>query len=168
MDERLNEVQKHKLCFCCLSPQHWLSNFLNQNRCGVNACTRSHNALLHNLRNISVESSDTVYAINPVAQAEVGSSTEHSNTSHRSSHTSVLLQVVPVTLYGPKGYFKPYAMLDTGSTCSLLLADVAGRLGLDAPLESVVLNGIQESSEHRTLVVVMAMIPSAQLKMKDS
>ena len=105
MDERLNEVQKHKLCFCCLSPQHWLSNFSNQKRCGVNACTRSHNALLHNLRNISVESSDTVYAINPVAQAEVGSSTEHSNTSHRSSHTSVLLQVVPVTLYGPKGYF---------------------------------------------------------------
>ena len=39
------------------------------------------------------------------------------------------------------------AMLNTGSTCSLLLADVAGRLGLDGPLESVVLNGIQKTCE---------------------
>ena len=37
---------------------------------------------------------------------------------------TVLLQVVPVTLYGPKGYFNTYAMLDTGSTCSLLATDV--------------------------------------------
>ena len=147
VEERLNEVQRHKLCFNCFSPKHWFSNCSNKKQCGVNGCTRSHNALLHNLRNVSsVESSDAV-SINPEAQAEVGLSTEHSNTSHRSSHTSVLLQVVPVTLYGPKGYFNTYAMLDTGSTCSLLLADVARRLGLDGPLESVVLNGIQKTSE---------------------
>ena len=149
-EERLNEVQKHKLCFCCLSPQHWLSNCSNQKQCGVNGCTQSHNALLHNLRNVSVESSDAVSSINPEAQVKVGSSTEHSNTSHRSSQTSVLLQVVPVTFYGPKRYFNTYAMLDTGSTCSLLLADVAKKLGLDGPLENVVLNGIQKMSELMT------------------
>jgi len=38
-------------------------------------------------------------------------------------------------------------MLDTGSTCSLLLADVAERLGLNGPSESVLLNGIQKASE---------------------
>ena len=147
VEERLNEVQKHKLCFNCFSPKHWFSNCSNKKQCGVNGCTRSHNAQLRNLRNVSsVESSDAV-SINPEAQAEVGLSTEHSNTSHKSSHTSVLLQVVPVTLYGPKGYFNTYAMLDTGSTCSLLVADFARRLGLDGPLESVVLNGIQKTSE---------------------
>ena len=97
-----------------------------------------------------MESSDAMSAINPAAQVEVGLSTEHSNTSHRSSQTSVVLQVVPVTLYGPKGYFNTYAMLDTGSTCSLLLADVAEKLGLDGPLENVVLNGIQKTSELMT------------------
>ena len=40
-----------------------------------------------------------------------------------------------------------HTMLDTGSTCSLLLADVAEKLGLDGPLESVLLNGIQKTSE---------------------
>ena len=49
------------------------------------------------------------------------------------SSDSVLLQVVPVTLYGPKGYFNTYAMLDTGSTCGLLATDVAKNLRLDGP-----------------------------------
>ena len=52
-----------------------------------------------------------------------------------------------VTLYGPNGYFNTYAMLDTGSTCSLLATDVAKNPGLDGPMESVLLNGIQKSSK---------------------
>ena len=76
---------------------------------------------------------DAVSPTNPVVEVAVSSSSEHSNSSHRSSHTTVLLQVVPVTLYGPKGYFNTHAMLNTGSTCSLLLADVAEKLGLDGP-----------------------------------
>ena len=38
-------------------------------------------------------------------------------------------------------------MLATGSTYSLLATDVAKNLGLDGPMESVVLNGIQKSSK---------------------
>ena len=99
VQERLKEVQKHGLCFSRLSPQHWLSNCSNQKQCGVNGCSRSHNALLHKLRNVtSMENTYVVSATNPAVQTAVGSSTEHSNSSHRSSHTSVLLQVVPVTL----------------------------------------------------------------------
>lgn len=41
-------------------------------------------------------------------------------------------------------------MMNKRSTCSLLLADVAGRLGLDGSLESVVLNGLQKTSELMT------------------
>ena len=106
-----------------------------------------------------MENSDTVSAMDPAVQTAVSSSTEHSNSSHRSSHTSVLLQVVPVTLYGPKGYFNTHAMLDTGSICSLLLADVAEKLGLDGPLESVFLNGIQETSELLTKRVNVQVSP---------
>ena len=72
-----------------------------------------------------------------------------------SSSDSVLLQVVPVTLYGSKGYFNTYAMLDTGSTCSLLATDVAKNLGLEGPVESVLLNGIQKSSRLLTKRVVV-------------
>ena len=114
----------------------------------MNECSRSHNALLHNLRNTTaMENTDAASPTNPAVEVAVGSCTEHSYSSHRSSHTSVLLQVVPVTLYGPKGYFNTHTMLDTGSTRSLLLADVAEKLDLDGQLESVLLNGVQKTSE---------------------
>ena len=164
VQERLDEVRKHELCFSCLSPQHWLSNCSNQKQRGVNGSSRSHNALLQKLRNVtSIENSDVVSATNPGVQTAVGSSTEHSNSSHRSSHTSVLLQVVPVTLYGPKGYFNTHAILDSGSTCRLLLADAAEKLGLDGPLESVLLNGIQKTSELLTKCINNASRSSKRL-----
>ena len=50
-------------------------------------------------------------------------------------------------------------MLDTGSTRSLLLADVAHNLGLDGPLESVLLNGIQKTSELLTRRVSLQVSP---------
>ena len=50
-------------------------------------------------------------------------------------------------------------MLDTGNTCSLLLADVAEKLGLDGPLESVLLNGIQKTSELLTKRINMQVGP---------
>ena len=106
-----------------------------------------------------MENTDAVSPTNPVVEVAVGLSSEHSNSSHRSSHISVLLQVVPVTLYGPKGNFNTHAMLDTGSTCSLLLADVAEKLGLDGPLEGVLLNGIQKTSELLTKRINVQVVP---------
>lgn len=92
----------------------------------MNGCTRSHNALLHSSRNVTPDgTNETATSTNQAATEAVTLSTEHFSASHKSSRDSVLLQVVPVTLYGPKGYFNTYAMLDTGSTCSLLATDVA-------------------------------------------
>ena len=51
VEERLSEVQKHKPCFCCLRPGHWLTTCGNLKPCGVNGCTRRHNTLLHSPRN---------------------------------------------------------------------------------------------------------------------
>ena len=148
VEERLSEVQKLKLCFFCLRPAHWLSNCAHRKQCGVNGCPRPHDALLHPLRNVtSAGSSDTTGATGLTAQGAVTSFSEHSSASHKSSSDSVLLQVVPVTLYSSRGYFNTYAMLDTGSTRSLLPADVSQNLGLNVPSQSVLLNGIQKTLE---------------------
>ncbi|CAB4029064.1 Hypothetical predicted protein [Paramuricea clavata] len=60
--------------------------------------------------------------------------------------SQVLLQVVPVTLHWPAKTVKTYAMLDLGSTCSLIQNDIANELGLDGPTEKTMLNGIQHRS----------------------
>ena len=151
VEQRLSEVQKHKLCFCCLRADHWLSNCPHPKQCGVNGCTRTYNALLHSLRNVtSMANSEQIDKETPIGLPEqriLTLTVEPSRVLHGSSNASALLQVVPVTVYGPNGYFNTYAMLDTGSTCSLLDAAVAGTLGLDGPVEKVLLNGIQKTSE---------------------
>ena len=77
-------------------------------------------------------------------------------------HSSVLLRVVPVTLHGPKGYLDTYGLLDTGSTCSLILSDLAERLGFDGPHASITLNGIQRTSELSTKRVNVQVSPAAK------
>ncbi|CAB4017203.1 Hypothetical predicted protein, partial [Paramuricea clavata] len=55
--------------------------------------------------------------------------------------------VIPVTVHGPNGYLNTHAMLDSGSTCSLVLSSVAEKLGLEGSEERIILNGIQGTSE---------------------
>ena len=114
----------------------------------MNSCTRSHNALLHSSRNGTPDkNNETTASTDQTTPEAVTPTTEHSGASHRSSSKSVLLHVLPVTLHGPKGYLKTYAMLDIGSTCSVLSSDVAKNHGLGGLTESVLLNGIQKSSK---------------------
>ena len=72
-------------------------------------------------------------------------SEEHAKSSHE-RNLKVLLQVLPVTLYGPAANTQAYAMLDMGSTCSLIRTDIARKLRLRGPPEEMTLNGIQQRS----------------------
>ena len=71
---------------------------------------------------------------------------ENSNVMQASNNTQVLLQVIPVTLYGPGGQVNTHALLNPGSTCSLITKDIANQHSLDGPSESLNLFGIQETS----------------------
>ena len=58
------------------------------------------------IRNVTPDgNNETAASTKQAATEAVTPSTEHSSASHKSSSDSVLLQVVPVTLYEPKGYF---------------------------------------------------------------
>ena len=71
----------------------------------------------------------------------------------------MLLQVIPITVHGPSGYLNTHAMLDNGSTCSLVLAAVADKLGLEGLQERVILNAIQGKSELNSKRVSMHVSP---------
>ena len=58
--------------------------------------------------------------------------------------------MVPVTLYRPGGQLNTHALLDPGSTCSLVTEDIVNRLSLDGPSESLNLFGIQATSYLKT------------------
>ena len=45
VEERLSEVQKHKLCFRCLQSGHWLNDCPKWKQCGVNGIV--HDLTMH-------------------------------------------------------------------------------------------------------------------------
>jgi hypothetical protein len=89
---------------------------------------------------------------NPAISEEVKNATiTNPNPSNQTfvteeSKKPVIVQVLPVTLYGPVGSVQTYAMLDLGSTCSLLSDTVAQELGLEGETQSLNLSGIRECS----------------------
>ena len=69
-----------------------------------------------------------------------GDANQYVKSSHSQRQSQVLLQVVPVTLHGPAKTARTYAMLDLGSTCSLIQNDIADELGLDGLTEKMTLD----------------------------
>lgn len=110
--ERWKIVQKCNACYCCLR-QHQ-GKCKRRKVCGVNNCDRFHNSLLHK----NTENLRTPEAI--------------THLTHTNSNT--LLKILPVKLKGPNGIMEIVALLDEGSTTTLLDSSVAKQLGLTGPI----------------------------------
>lgn len=106
--ERWDIVKANNLCRTCLGKHRRRCWF--QKQCGVNGCLVRHNPLLHN--------------------------EEHSSggvvNNHKSScEGESFYRVLPVTLYGGDKSIEIYALLDDGSTLTLLEEQVAKDLGIE-------------------------------------
>ena len=148
--ERLAKVKEHGLCFRCFG-RHWANKCRCTKQCGVNGCTRLHHELLHRTidenRPLSIPTPEEP----PIQHSQPEPLVEGSHVMQATPNKSrVLLQVVPVTLYGPCGQLNAHALLDSGSTCSLIRGDVADQLDLDGPPTSLDLFGIQVTSHLKT------------------
>ena len=148
--ERLAKVKEHGLCFRCFG-RHWANKCRCTKQCGVNGCTRLHHELLHRTieenRPLSIPTPEEP----PIQHSQPEPLVEGSHVMQATSNKSrVLLQVVPVTLYGPCGQLNAHALLDSGGTCSLIRGDVADQLDLDGPPTSLDLFGIQVTSHLKT------------------
>ena len=126
--DRLVEVKKRKLCFCCLSKDHWSNKCPVKKHCQVDGCKGYHHKLLHRVENKEANHK-------PPKEENVGAASESRQPSQVKRIIPVLLQVIPVTIHGPNGSLTTHAMLDNGSTCSLIVSDVADKLGLKGPQE---------------------------------
>lgn len=108
--ERWDIVKSMNLCRNCLGKHRRKCWF--QRQCGVNGCTVHHNALLHSYEQPSVSSLST---LNNHTSSNVGGS---------------FFRIVRVTLYNNKNVVTIYALMDDGSTLTLLEEAVAEKLGV--------------------------------------
>lgn len=114
VDDRWEEVKRHFLCFSCLGGGHTIFRCRKRRKCGIDGCTAWHHNLLHPAeKEIVKETTD---------EREVCQQTT-------SGGTNILLKIVPITLRFGDRHVVTSALLDSGSTVTLLRADIANDLG---------------------------------------
>uniref|UniRef100_A0A2H1VLZ4 SFRICE_038455 n=1 Tax=Spodoptera frugiperda TaxID=7108 RepID=A0A2H1VLZ4_SPOFR len=109
--------------------------------CDVKECNMMHHKLLHKERNV-----------NTAAPAPPAMTTHESVTSARETtsphNRRAYLKIVPVTLSGPYASLHTYALLDDGSTVTLIDASAADILGADGPESSMCIQGLGTEIKH--------------------
>ncbi|XP_055590063.1 uncharacterized protein LOC129742216 [Uranotaenia lowii] len=133
IEERWRTTNRLQLCPLCIF-NHGGKECYSKRRCNVNQCQKRHHPMLH------WEETTGSYTI------------RNCNNHHRSDH-SVLFRIMPVTLYSSEKQVHALALIDEGSSVTLIDNDLANQLGAEGerePLQMSWANGIN-STENESL-----------------
>ncbi|KAF9818153.1 hypothetical protein SFRURICE_003894 [Spodoptera frugiperda] len=140
IDKRWDIAKSNNMCFRCLRSKH-RRNMCKAPVCDVKECNMKHHKLLHKERNV-----------NTAAPAPPAMTTHETVTSARETtsrhNRRAYLKIVPVTLSGPHASIHTYALLDDGSTVTLLDASAADILGADGPESPMCIQGLGTEFKH--------------------
>ncbi|XP_013135105.1 PREDICTED: uncharacterized protein LOC106100681 [Papilio polytes] len=134
--ERWSWAQDNKICFNCLRSRHRRFS-CKEKRCGVDECRGRHHEMLHAER------------ASPTTQ--VNGTTEETALVASTAATcgSVLLKVCPVIIRGPEGTeIATYALLDEGSTISLIDQQLAEEIGAKGPTRNLRIRCVSATNNH--------------------
>ncbi|XP_045774254.1 uncharacterized protein LOC123873452 [Maniola jurtina] len=124
--DRWFHVKRYGICFRCLVEKHSDSHSNScSSTCDIKSCGLGHHRLLH------YEFKRQPEAGNEPEKAENQTQTETQQVTHvKDDNRQVLLKTITVQIHGPHGIETASALLDDGSTVTLICADLAERLGL--------------------------------------
>ncbi|GBP80198.1 hypothetical protein EVAR_100075_1 [Eumeta japonica] len=124
IDERWERAKKAHVCFRCLSNTHYRSE-CRARPCGKDGCKKTHHKLLHQDRASTDETNGQISSINVLLKKE-----------------RVFLKIIPVEISGPLGRLETYALLDEGSTTTLIERDVALKIAPPGKHETLRIEGV--------------------------
>lgn len=119
LTKRAEQVARLKNCLHCLSRYHFSSNFRKETYCNVDGCQRRHHHLLHGTARITPR----VYTNTEVSR-------QFSVNATCDTRRIVLLQVIPILVYGRGKWVKTFALLDSASEATLITVEFARKFGL--------------------------------------
>ena len=133
LQKRREWVAEKKLCFLCFGRSHRVTDCKSRNRCSVGDCGKRHHELVH-----------------PSDRNSGGhTGQQESVNSHTAQRTRVALRVVPVSLSVSNGHsVKTHALLDEGSTVSIVEEKLARELGATGPVDPLHLSWTGNHSQH--------------------
>lgn len=140
--DRWRHVKQYGVCYKCLVSRH------DRETCPAPVCDREncgqmHHRLLHYPINNNARQQSNVNITELQSEPKVETVT-HLNTGNS---TKVLLKVVPIKIHGPSGEVSTIAMLDDGSTVTLISAALAARVGLSGSKQSIRVCGAWQNNE---------------------
>ena len=127
---RKEKVVALKLCMNCLKPNHMARECNSSYRCKATGCKGKHSTLLHEER--------TVQPAPPTTHQT--STATHSDPDEEDEEC--LLMTARVTVRGPAGQLTVRALLDSGSTLSIISERLVRQLSLSATGRQVSITGI--------------------------
>ncbi|CAG9114379.1 unnamed protein product [Plutella xylostella] len=130
VNSRWEIAKSQRLCFRCLRYKS-KTHSCKRNRCGEDGCNYFHHRLLHFRRS-----------------TETGPETNNNETvssmwSPRKTHA--YLKILPVKIVGPAGEVHTHALLDDGSTVTLIDVAIAKQAGLTGPIEPLNIAAIADT-----------------------
>lgn len=128
-DKRWELGKEHRLCFRCLRSRQ-LGHSCRPQKCSIQGCTGTHNRLLHYDKKEKSEIRNQKEEKETVANAWIP------------SKAHAYLKITPVRVFGPAGETSAYALLDDGSTVSLINEALAEEAGAEGRLEPLKMEAI--------------------------
>lgn len=112
--------------------------------CGKDSCGKPHHHLLH----YNVDPNWQVQLSEKLSNVEAQTTPQNELVTHiKMNNYKVLLKTVPVDIHGPNGVVSTFALLDDGSTVSLISAALASKAGLQGCKQTMRLGGAWNNSE---------------------
>lgn len=153
-EERWDEVTHRQLCFCCLQPGHILPSCAEKRKCAAKGCSMWHHDLLHSKKPAerkatrstkrdtrATEPTSSAPAPDPTTSTHAGISSNNAPATAppptilncREMRSPVYFRIIPIRVFGSQRHLNTFALLDEGSSVTLMDASVAEYLQLDGP-----------------------------------
>lgn len=146
LNDRWSKVRDKRLCIGCLHSGHGTRNCANRGQCGINGCRRPHHQLLHSSaprqqpfsRPNALSSQSTTSATQQGDEPNLSSTSRENGRKGgvyncRMEETRIMFRIIPVKLFGESVVIKTYALLDEGSSVTMIDKELATNLGLKGP-----------------------------------
>ncbi|CAK1596115.1 unnamed protein product [Parnassius mnemosyne] len=121
IDKRWQLAKQRNLCFRCLRYRSQ-THRCKTTKCGIKGCNATHNRLLHNNRKEKTEG--------PLKEPQETVANSFAVSKHQA-----YLKIIPVRVIGPAGAINTHALLDDGSTVSLMDQEIADQIGAKGRLD---------------------------------
>ena len=147
--DRSKWVIRKRRCLMCFSLGHVCRDCPSKRACGVSGCSGFHHKILH--RTMTSSSSKAQSSEKSKSSKPENSVAEDISMHISSAVQQVMLRMVPVVLKGPLGEVSVRALLDDGSTVSMIDGNLAAKLGLRGPTDPLSLkwvNAVTQKDEN--------------------